>query len=53
MPVGYDVPPYLVTVGVHLPIFIPPSLMVAVLRALGDIRVSKVNVNLMVTLLPG
>jgi hypothetical protein len=30
MPMGYDVPPHLVTVGVHLPIFIPPSLMVAV-----------------------
>jgi len=35
VPVGYDVPPHLATVGVHLPIFIPPSLMVAVSKGPG------------------
>src|SRR6267154_2949209 len=35
MPVGYDDPPHLATVGVHLPIFIPSSLMVALSKGPG------------------
>jgi hypothetical protein len=35
MPVGYGDPPHLATVGVHLPIFIPPSLMVALSKGPG------------------
>jgi hypothetical protein len=35
MPVGYDDPLYLATVGVHFPIFIPPLLMVALSKGPG------------------
>ena len=35
MPVGYDDPPHLAMVGVHLPIFIPPSLMAHVALSKG------------------
>lgn len=35
MPVGYDDPPHLAMVGVHLPIFTSPSLMVALSKCPG------------------